>query len=1078
MYGYAMLQIIRRFEFRISLSYSIISILWIVFSDSFAAFLFSSNPVLQANVSMFKGIGFVVVTTLALFFVLSYELRKRSRVEQELQLERDISPVAILVFDADQRITYANVQAEKLTGRPRSELVGRIYKPSIWGTTDYEGHPIPDDYPSLKKILETRQSIFGVQQALEVDGKRVFLAINIAPIFTGLGEYTGAIVTFTDVTEAKTQEKSLIENKERFELLFNNNPLPMWVVDIETLKFLEVNDAAIVNYGYSRSEFLVMSMADIRPAEDVSGLAKAIQTPRANLQNLGEWRYILKNGQIIDVDITSHHIDYDGHRAILLVAQDITERKQTERALRESEASLKRAQAIARLGDWTWDTQTNLVRWSDEMFHVFGLDRATFTGDLDEIIEAAIHPDDRAIVSKANEAVVNEQKPGVLEYRVVWPDGSIHFVRATAGESVTDSHGNILQLSGVVQDITERKHAEKALAESDSRYRMLIEQASESIFIMDGQDRYIEANPAACNLLGYTREELLSMRLHDVVKIPKSAPLRYQEVLEGKTLFRERELIRKDGSTVLVEFSTKMLPDGNVQTIGRDITERRRAEEELRLKSTALESAANGIAITDVNGVIQWVNPAFASLTGYLAEEAPGHNPRELVKSGVHNQAFYKDMWDTILSGKVWRGEIVNRRKNGSLYTEEMTITPVRDSYGEIRHFIAIKQDITDRKLTEAALQRLNAELEERVEERTTQLNHIKNRIESILNSTVDSIIYIRVDGMIEQVNLAFTQNFGYPADAIWLKPLTSLVIEEDVPVLEGTMMSVITERQPQHTDVTVCRSDGTKFDAAVMLSPVIENGDEMVGVVASIHDITNRNHMLRHAMDLSELKSRYVSMAAHDLRNPMAVILSASETLEHYYDRMDTERKLAKYGQIRANIKIMTDILDDVLLMGQVESGKLAYHPAPMDVIAFCQNLISEIVQGAKTNIRVEFSSEGIDPFASMDAKLLRHILGNLLSNAIKYSVADKPVYFRAIGSPGHIAFTIQDQGIGIPQAEQVHLFETFHRAQNAKHIPGTGLGLAIVKQSVELHGGTINYESEEGKGTTFTVCLPIISS
>jgi PAS domain S-box-containing protein len=1323
-----MAQFIKRFEVRITVIFGVFSTLWIIFSDTLTSLLFGNNPAIEDAISIFKGIAFVLTASLGLYFLLSRELRKRGQIEQELQLERDISPVAIMVLDADHRIAYANVQAEKLTGKPRLELVGQIYKPSYLGMIDYESRPVPDDYPYLNKVRETHQSIFGIQQALVVDGKRVLLEFNIAPIFNRLGQYTGAITTFTDVTEAKAQEKRLKDNEGRFRLLFNNNPMPMWVVDIETLKFLEVNDAAIVSYGYSRGEFLVMSMADIRPAEDVTRLMKAIQTPRATFQHLGEWRHILKNGQVIDVDITTHHIDYDGHRAILAVAQDITERKQTERALRASEESLKRAQTIAQLGDWTWDLQTNKLRWSDEMYRIFGVDQASFTGDPSEVITTIIHPDDRERVNQQNAAILNHEQPEPLEYRVICPDGSIQTVWAETGEIVQDAYGNILSVSGIVQDITEhkqaehalresevrfrllfnnnplpmwvfdletlaflevnaattkhygysrdeflamkvteirpqeevarllqhiphihqaitdagewrhvlkdgreidvqitshaieysghsavlvvaqdisqrkqaeqalreseaslkraqmlahvgdwtwnvldnklraseelyrifgidpdhfsgdfgefmssvaaaedipliteaiqmlqrerqlnalefrirrpdgmvrdvwaevgemgtdadgnvislsgiiqditdRKHAEKALSESEARYRMLIEQASDSIFIIDGQDRYIEVNPAACNLLGYTREEILSMRIPDLVKIPKSEPLRYQELQQGKTLFREREMMRKDGSTVQVEFSTKMLPDGNVQAIGRDITERRRAEEELRLKSTALESAANGIAITNVNGIIQWVNPAFADLTGYAAEDAPGHNPRELVKSGVHNPAFYKEMWQTILSGKVWRGEIVNRRKNGSLYTEDMTITPVRDSNGEIKHFIAIKQDITDRKLTEAALQRLNSELEERVVERTTQLNHIKNRIESILNSTVDSILYSRIDGMIEQVNLAFSQTFGYQPDAIWLKPLTSLVIADDVPALESVMMGVITGRQAQHTDVTARRSDGTTFDAAVMLSPVIENKDQLVGIVASIHDITNRNHMLRHAMDLSELKSRYVSMAAHDLRNPMAVILSASETLEHYYDRMDAEKKLSKYGQIRANIKIMTDILDDVLLMGQVESGKLVYHPAPMDVIAFCQSLISEMGEAAKTNIHVEFSSQGVAPFVSMDAKLLRHILGNLLSNAIKYSVADKKVYFSIKGSPEHLTFTVQDQGIGIPQAEQAHLFETFHRAQNAKNIPGTGLGLAIVKQSVDLHGGTISFESEEGKGTTFTVCLP----
>ncbi len=991
MYGNAMLQIIKRFEIRVSLLYGVTSILWIVFSDSLAVLLFSSNPALQASVSMFKGIGFVLVTTLALFFVLSFELRKRTRVEQELQLERDISPVAIVVFDINGRITYANMQAEKILGKPRAQLIGLRFDAAVWHVTDYDNHAIDADYPTLEKAMREHQSIYGVHQAIEVNGQRRLLDINLAPIFNSQNVIMGMVTTFSDVTDAKTQEKRLKGNEERFRLLFNNNPLPMWVVDIETLKFLEVNDAAVINYGYSRSEFLVMSMADIRPAEDVGGLMKAIQTPRATFQKLGEWRHILKNGQVIDVEITSHHIDYDGHRAILAVAQDITERKQTEQALRASEESLKHAQTIARLGDWTWDLQTNKLRWSDEMYRIFGIDQANFRGDPSEVITTIIHPDDRERVNLQNAAILKHDQPEPLEYRVVCPDSSIQTVWAEVGEIVRDTYGNILRvsgivqdvterkqsehalreseerfrllfnnnplpmwvfdletlaflevnaaatqhygysrdeflamkimeirpqeevprllhqirqtheivedsgewkhllkdgrlidvqitshtieysgrsavlvvaqdisqrkqaqealreseaslkraqmlahvgdwswnvldnklhasdelyrifgidrdhfsgdfvefmnsiaspadipfiteaiqtlqrerqlnglefrirrpdgtvrdvwaevgemgadadgnvssLSGIIQDITERKNAEKALSESEARYRMLIEQASDSIFIIDGQDRYLEVNSAACNLLGYTREEILTMGIRDLVKIPPSEPLRYQEVLDGKTLFRERELIRKDGTTVLVEFSSKMLPDGNVQTIGRDITERRRAEEELRLKSTALESAANGIAITDVNGIIQWVNPAFASLTGYEAEEAPGHNPRELVKSGVHNNAFYKEMWETILSGKVWRGEIVNRRKNGSLYTEDMTITPVRDTNGEIKHFIAIKQDITERKLTEAALQRLNVELEERVVERTTQLNHIKNRIESILNSTV-----------------------------------------------------------------------------------------------------------------------------------------------------------------------------------------------------------------------------------------------------------------------------------------------------------------------------------------------------
>ena len=147
----------------------------------------------------------------------------------------------------------------------------------------------------------------------------------------------------------------------------------------------------------------------------------------------------------------------------------------------------------------------------------------------------------------------------------------------------------------------------------------------------------------------------------------------------------------------------------------RDITERKRAEQALRLQAAALTSAANAIVITDRDGRITWANPAFTDLTGYALEEAVGQSPR-ILKSGKHDQPFYEHLWDTILSGQVWHGALTNRRKDGSLYEDEQTITPVRDERGEITHFIAIKQDITLRKQAEEALQRAREELEGKVE--------------------------------------------------------------------------------------------------------------------------------------------------------------------------------------------------------------------------------------------------------------------------------------------------------------------------------------------------------------------------
>jgi signal transduction histidine kinase len=169
-----------------------------------------------------------------------------------------------------------------------------------------------------------------------------------------------------------------------------------------------------------------------------------------------------------------------------------------------------------------------------------------------------------------------------------------------------------------------------------------------------------------------------------------------------------------------------------------------------------------------------------------------------------------------------------------------------------------------------------------------------------------------------------------------------------------------------------------------------------------------------------------------------------------------------------------MVDLLDDILTLGRVDSGKLSFEPALMDVVAFCENMVMEMKQVTAASQVIDFSIQGDHGTAWLDAKLLRHVLGNLLSNAIKYSPHDRPITFTVQRTPDQIVFRVQDQGIGIPQDDQLRLFETFHRGSNARQVPGTGLGLAIVKQSVELHGGTIAFESEEGRGTTFTVTIP----
>lgn len=230
----------------------------------------------------------------------------------------------------------------------------------------------------------------------------------------------------------------------------------------------------------------------------------------------------------------------------------------------------------------------------------------------------------------------------------------------------------------------------------------------------------------------------------------------------------------------------------------------------------------------------------------------------------------------------------------------------------------------------------------------------------------------------------------------------------------------------------------------------------------------------LAKEQELNELKSRFISMTSHEFRTPLTTILSSTELLKHYSDRWNEDKKLLHFERIRSTIVHMTQMLDDILLIGKAEAGKLEFKPAPLNIVNFSANLVEELQGSIGKQHNIVFGSECKCIEARMDRKLLQHILSNLLSNAIKYSSPGSTVTCELSCQGEKAIFRIQDQGIGIPEEDQKSLFELFRRAANVGTTPGTGLGLAIVKRAVEAHKGNIMMSSKVGQGTTFLVSLP----
>jgi len=252
----------------------------------------------------------------------------------------------------------------------------------------------------------------------------------------------------------------------------------------------------------------------------------------------------------------------------------------------------------------------------------------------------------------------------------------------------------------------------------------------------------------------------------------------------------------------------------------------------------------------------------------------------------------------------------------------------------------------------------------------------------------------------------------------------------------------------------------------------------ELQSVGVDITELKRVQMRLENALakerELSELKSRFVSMTSHEFRTPLASIRATSETLRDFYDRMTDIDRRKRFERINGQIEHMAAMLDDILLIGRLEEGQITANFEYLNIGEYLRSIIEEF-RSIRLTHHVIYQSEAHDLEVFADRKLIRQIFTNLLTNAAQYSSPESRIQIRLSQEDQEAVLQVIDEGIGIPDADQKHLFTAFHRAENVGNIKGTGLGLAIAKRAVELHGGSIRFTSQVGEGTTFTVRIPI---
>ncbi|MBM0742814.1 response regulator [Phormidium sp. CLA17] len=367
------------------------------------------------------------------------------------------------------------------------------------------------------------------------------------------------------------------------------------------------------------------------------------------------------------------------------------------------------------------------------------------------------------------------------------------------------------------------------------------------------------------------------------------------------------------------------------------------------------------------------------------------------------------------------------------------------------------------------------------------ELQDNRDQLATLLHSMSDAVIATDAEGVITFMNPAAEMLTEWQQDEALGQSVTNvfqLINEVTETPAENPISKVLKSQQVAYLDhfTALVTKTGSLIPIGDSASPLKRLSGEILGAVVVFWNISDRrqtellSQALEKEKELNRLKSQFVSTVSHEFRNPLAIVRTATELLEVRQNLTETQ-KHAYLQRIKISVRSMNQLMEDVLFMGQAEADRLVYQPAPLHLEQFCQDLAEEFLMFDGRSHNIVFNSQGDSQNAWIDERLLRYILTNLLSNAIKYSPPGTTVQLTLrIDASNRIAtLSVQDQGIGISEADQPRLFESFFRAANVTSIQGTGLGLAIVKRCVEAHSGQINLTSQVGVGTTVSVTLPL---
>ncbi len=1003
----------------------------------------------------------------------------------------------VIVATQTGEITRWNQGAERLYGYTSAEAIGQhisIIYPQEQNPTFLEDNilaPLQDKGThSLEVVRRTKT------------GEIIYVNLSVSSICNREGEITGFIAYSLDISDRKQMEASVRESESKYRMLFDANPHPMWVYSLETLRFLAVNQAAIEHYGYSRNEFLAMTLCDIHPPDDVPALLDNVSRVTTGIDNAGIWHHCKRDGTVIGVEITSHALTFAGQKTELVLAHDITEQLQAKRALEESEERWQLALRGNNDGIWDWNPKTNKVFFSSRWKEMLGYADEDIGDSVDEWT-SRVHPDDLDWVMSSIQDHFQQKTPFyIAEHRLRCKDGNYKWI-LDRGQALWDDQGHVLRMAGSHTDVTDRHNMEEDLRDSEATFRAFLEAASEAIIVTNNDGNIVVFNTKAQEIFGYTSEEALGHTVEFLLPerfrtdhVHHRHHYRHEPMNRPMKVSKELQALRKDGSIFPIEagLGTVDTQHGRfVITFITDITEQKQAQDELdRFFSLSLEP----LCIAGFDGYFKRLNPAFETILGYPTEQILSTPILNWVHSG-DRQRTQQELEQLLQGSTTIKFQNRYQCQDGSYKWLSWSAIPVLSE----QLIYAAARDITQQKHVEEQIRQLNAELEQRVEERTEELRLANEQLRQSqeiyrqmfeLNQAVKLLIDPD-DGALVDANSAAAEFYGYPLETLKQMKISDLNVMSKSQIADAMQQTVSNTKGYWIFRHRI--ASGDIRDVEVYSSRLNFRGKEMLHSI--IHDITERKQAeekLRQSNErislanaelarATRLKDEFLANMSHELRTPLNSILGLSEALQEEVYGSLTDKQRRSLSTIEQSGQHLLELINDVLDLSKVESGRMELQLTVTSVQNLCSSSLTFVKQQAHHK-HLKLSHHINDPITEVvvDERRLRQVLINLLSNAVKFTPDGGEVRLEVDHNEANetVQFSVIDTGIGIEPDNMEQLFRPFVQLDSAlsRRYAGTGLGLALVRRITELHGGSVTLESTVGEGSCFTITLPWRSS